>query len=115
MSETKEMLEATVKGLQDKIGSLNLELNHKQKELEDVNKPEITGKIYDSLQTCIIDGIEAGLNDLRVNDIDVEYGLDYDAKVYLESFNIPDDNLIQYVMGEINNKFKIIEDESKSK
>ena len=36
MSETKEMLEATVKGLQDKIGQLNMDLKSKQKELEDV-------------------------------------------------------------------------------
>ena len=115
MSDNKEMLEATLKGLQDKVNSLNTDINMKKKELEDLNKPEITGKIYDSLETCIIDGIEAGLNDLRINDIDVEYGLDYDCKVYLESFNVPDDNLIQYVMDEINNKFKIIEDESKSK
>ena len=31
MSETKEMLEATVKGLQDKIGQLNMDLKSKQK------------------------------------------------------------------------------------
>ena len=42
MSENKELLEATVKGLQDKIGSLNLELKQKQQDLEDVNKPELT-------------------------------------------------------------------------
>jgi hypothetical protein len=39
MSETKEMLEATVKGLQDKVNQLNMDLKSKQKELEDVNKP----------------------------------------------------------------------------
>ena len=35
MSENKELLEATVKGLQEKISSLNMELKDKQKELED--------------------------------------------------------------------------------
>mgnify|MGYP003143169224 CR=1 FL=1 len=30
MSETKEMLEATVKGLQDKIVQLNMDLKNKQ-------------------------------------------------------------------------------------
>jgi len=42
MSETKEMLEATGKGLQDKISQLNMDLKSKQKELEDYNKPVIT-------------------------------------------------------------------------
>jgi hypothetical protein len=109
--DNKELLEATVKGLQDKIGSLNIELKDKQKELEDCNKPEITDKTYDSLESCVIEGVQEGLGNLRTDDIDVEYGLDYDGKVYLESFNIPEDGLVEYIMGEINNKFKIIENE----
>ena len=32
MSETKEMLEATCKGLEDKIGQLNMDLKAKQQE-----------------------------------------------------------------------------------
>ena len=46
MSETKEMLEATVKGLQDKIGQLNMDLKTKQQELEDVNKPLMPSDTY---------------------------------------------------------------------
>ena len=34
MSETKELLEATVKGLQEKITSLQTDLNQKQKDLK---------------------------------------------------------------------------------
>ena len=41
-----ELIEATVKGLQDKIGSLNMELKDKQKELEDANKPVISSYVY---------------------------------------------------------------------
>tara|TARA_R110002020_G_scaffold299197_3_gene514929 strand:+ start:581 stop:925 length:345 start_codon:yes stop_codon:yes gene_type:complete len=112
MSNEKEMLEATLKGLQDKVNSLNTDINMKKKELEDLNKPEMTGKVYDTLESCIIEGIQEGLGNLRTDDIDVEYGLDYDAKVYLESFNIPEDGLVEYIMGEINNKFKILENEA---
>jgi hypothetical protein len=112
MSNEKEMLEATLKGLQDKVNSLNTDINMKKKELEDLNKPEMTSKVYDTLESCIIEGIQEGLGNLRTDDIDVEYGLDYDAKVYLESFNIPEDGLVEYIMGEINNKFKILENET---
>mgnify|MGYP000916582707 CR=1 FL=1 len=47
MSETKEMLEATVKGLQDKIGSLNMDLKSKQQELED-SKDDFNGRLLES-------------------------------------------------------------------
>ena len=107
MNESKELLEATIKGLEEKVSQVNDDLMMKKKELEDVNKPEMTSKIYDSLESCIIEGIQEGLGNLRLDDIDVEYGLDYDAKVYLESFNIPEDGLVEYIMGEINNCFKI--------
>ena len=39
MSESKELLEATIKGLEEKVNQLNNDLHSKQKELEDINKP----------------------------------------------------------------------------
>ena len=107
MSNEKELLEATVKGLEEKLNQLNNDLNTKKKELKDINKPEMTGEVYDSLESCIIEGVQEALGNLRLDDIDVEYGMEYDGKVYLESFNIPEDGLVEYIMGEINNKFKI--------
>ena len=53
MSETKEMLEATVKGLQDKIGQLNMDLKSKQQELEDVNKPVISSTTMDIINDTV--------------------------------------------------------------
>ena len=44
MSESKELLEATVKGLQDKLELLQAELNIKTLELSNMNKPKITGE-----------------------------------------------------------------------
>ena len=45
MNESKELLEATVKGLEEKINNLNDDLRSKQRELADVNKPEMTGEM----------------------------------------------------------------------
>ena len=53
MSETKELLEATVKGLQDKVNQLNTDLKSKQKELEDVNKPVLSNDTYAQLEDVI--------------------------------------------------------------
>ena len=44
MNESKELLEATIKGLEEKINSLNTDINMKRKELEDINKPEMEKK-----------------------------------------------------------------------
>ena len=107
MNESKELLEATIKGLQEKINDLSHELTMKTKELEDVNKPEMTGEMYDELESCVNEGIQDALNNLKTDEIDVEYEIEYDGRVYLASFNIPEYGLIEYVMGEINNKFRI--------
>ena len=107
MNESKELLEATIKGLEEKVSQLNDDLMMKKKELEDVNKPEMTEEMYGELESCIIEGIQDTLGNLTHDDCDVEFGMEYDGKVYLESISIQEDDLIQYIMGEINNKFKI--------
>ena len=38
MNESKELLEATIKGLEDKLDSVSDDLRSKQRELADVNK-----------------------------------------------------------------------------
>ena len=107
MNESKEVLEATLKGLEEKVSQLNDDIMMKKKELEDINKPEMTEEMYGKLESCIIEGIQDALGNLDAGDIDFEPGLDYDGKVIMESFNIPEDGLVDYVMGEINNRFKI--------
>ena len=42
MSESKELLEATIKGLEEKLNQLNTDLRSKERELADVNKPVMT-------------------------------------------------------------------------
>ena len=109
MNNEKEMLEATLKGLQEKVNSLNTDINMKKKELEDLYKPEMTNEMYGELESCILDGIQDALGNLTQDDCDVEFGMEYDGKVYLERIDIQDDSFTEFVMGEINNKFKIVE------
>jgi len=110
MSENKELLEATVKGLQEKIGQLNMDLKSKQQELEDVNKPELT-----ALQMDIInDAVDSALSnyDLDCGHFDYEFELDYDSKVVLSNLTFTDTyDLVEAVVKNIENHFKIIKDE----
>ena len=50
MSESKELLEATIKGLQEKVDQVTKDLQTKKKELEDVNKPEMTDEMFDNIR-----------------------------------------------------------------
>jgi len=111
MSETKEMLEATVKGLQDKIGQLNMDLKSKQQELEDANKPVISNKTMDIINDAINDAIE-NYNFDNADQYELDFSLDYDGKVQAETINLTDTyELMEAVATKIEKQFKIVEDE----
>ena len=111
MSETKEMLEATCKGLEDKIGQLNMDLKAKQKELEDVNKPAMSVVTYAELEDIIGNTIES--YEFECGEFEYEFNLGYDNKLELNDLTFNDHyNLAEAVMKAITNHFKVAEDES---
>ena len=111
MSETKEMLEATVKGLQDKIGSLNMDLKSKQQELEDANKPVISSKVMDVVNDAINYAIENYSFD-NADHYELEFSLDYDGKVQAETINLTDTyELMEAIVKNVEKQFKIKQDE----
>jgi len=112
MSETKEMLEATVKGLQDKIGSLNMDLKAKQQELEDANKPVISSKVMDVVNDAVNNAIE-NYNFDKADQYDLDFSLDYDGRVQAETINLRDTyELIEAIVTGIEKQFKVIKDET---
>ena len=114
MSDNKELLEATVKGLQDKIGALNLELKQKQQDLEDVNKPELTAIQLDTIN----DAVDTALNDFNIDCgmFDYEFEIDYDNKVTLINLTFTDTyDLHEALMRNIVKQFKVIKDEETNK
>ena len=111
MSETQEMLEATVKGLQDKVNQLNMDLKAKQKELEDVNKPVLSNDTYAVLEALVSDTTES--YEFNCGEFDYEFELNYDNKIELNSLTFNDHySLAEAIMKAIDNHFKIEEDET---
>jgi hypothetical protein len=107
MSETKELLEATVKGLQEKINHLNTELKDKQQELEDVNKPELTAIQMDTINDAVDTAL--GNYDLDCGMFDYEFELDYDNKITLSNLTFTDTyDVVEAIIKNIENQFKII-------
>ena len=108
MSETKELLEATVKGLQEKIQSLQNDLNDKQKELEDINKPIMEAWMFDEIHGLVEDGVESYNFDYPDN-YEFEFGMEYDGKVYIEGVSIQSTHEItEKIMNKIDKYFKVL-------
>ena len=107
MSESKELLEATIKGLEEKVNQLNNDLTTKKKELEDVNKPEMTGEMYDEIQNLV----ETGVDQVSMSDDDLEYSvdIDYDKRISLHDFSLNDSYAFtRAIMNEIDSHYKIV-------
>ena len=112
MSETKEMLEATVKGLQDKIGSLNMDLKNKQQELEDAGKPVISSTVMNVVNDAINYAVENYSFD-NSDQYEIDFSLDYDGKVQAETINLRDTyELMEAIVLKIEKQFKVESDNS---
>ena len=111
MSETKEMLEATVKGLQEKIVSLQHDLRQKEKDLEDVNKPVISSKTID----IINDAVNAALEDIQFECgmFEYDFNVGYDNKLELSDLTFTDSyDISEAIIMSITKQFKIKDNET---
>ena len=109
MNESKELLEATIKGLEEKLKSVTDDLNTKNRELVDINKPIMTNEMFDNIHELVEDGIgNFDFNDS--NNYEIEYELDYDGRVNAHSIELNDTHyLAESIMNKIDSHYKIIE------
>ena len=110
MSETKELLEATVKGLQEKIVSLQHDLKEKEKDLEEVNKPEITAEQMDIINDAVNEALENFRFDCGMFEYDFELG--YDNKIELSDLTFTDSyDISEAIIMNITKQFKTPKDD----
>ena len=111
MSNSKEMLEATVKGLQEKVDSLTKDLAAKKNELEDINKPKMSKSIYEEVEDSVYNNMVDALGRLDEHNYDLELELNGN-EISVYSIDFHDTNSIsEYIMEHIDNKFNVVEDE----
>jgi len=111
MSETKEMLEATCKGLEDKISQLNMDLKAKQQELEDVNKPVISSTTMDIINDTVNQVLEN--YDFECGHFEYEFNINYDNKIELGDLTFTDTyDLVEAIVTKVEKQFKIIQYET---
>jgi hypothetical protein len=111
MNETKEMLEATCKGLEDKISQLNMDLKSKQQELEDANKPVISSTTMDIINDTVNKAVED--YDFECGMFEYDFSINYDNKIELGDLTFTDTyELVEAIVTKIEKQFKIEQDET---
>ena len=112
MSESKELLEATIKGLEEKLESVKSDLSMKVRELDDVNKPVMTDEMFDMLTQLVEDAVSNTCIDSGSLEYTME--LDYDNRVDLHDVSLNDPSeFSDKIMSEIDRHYKIVEEEDK--
>ena len=111
MSNNKELLEATVKGLQEKISQLNTDLKSKQQELEDVSKPVISSTTMDIINDAVNHALE-NYNFDNADQYELDFSLDYEGRVQAETINLRDTyELVEAIVTNVEKQFKIEQDD----
>ena len=87
------------------------ELKTTQKQLADVNKPELTGLQLDHIQ----EAIEKAVDEFDFDDVenyDKEFELDYDGRVQLQHFDFTNHSeLVEMIVEKVHKLFVEVEDE----
>ena len=111
MTKTEE-LEKAVQMLEEQVEtnkSLGMnyleDLTKAKKDLADVNKPELTSLQFDNLFEAVESGV-SGYDFSDDNNFDKEFGIDYDGRVTLESFDINNSQeLVEAICDKVNKLF----------
>ena len=104
----KEQLETNIAALEllvnetaDKSTDFKAQLEKAKQDLADINKPELTSSQMDD----VYEAIERGVSEYDFSDsdnFDKEFGIDYDGRVTLESFDINNSqDLVESIVEEV--------------
>jgi hypothetical protein len=85
------------------------DLTKAKKDLADINKPELTPLQFDNLYEAIESGV-GGYDFSDTDNFDKEFGIDYDGRVTLESFDINNSQeLVEAIVEEVSKLFTEVE------
>ena len=112
---TKEELETNLAALKllkneanDKLESFKQQVEDTEKQLEDYNKPELTTNQLGAIEDLISNAI-GDFNFDNQDLYEIEYGLDYDARVFADNINFRDTyELTEAIVQAVTKFFKEI-------
>ena len=104
-----EGLEKAIKEHNDFSATYQNDLKQAQKQLEDLHKPELTPLQLDN----IFEAVDKAVENFSFSDCDnyeVEFSLDYDGKVQLESIDLQDTyQLVSMIAEKVQDLFKEVD------
>ena len=109
----KEQLETNMAALKllqsetnDKVRDYQQQIADLQKQIDDYNKPELTPKQLDDIHEAVEKAVE-NYSFSDCNNYEVEFSLDYDGRVQLESIDLQDTyQLVEMIVNKVCNLFK---------
>ena len=101
-----EGLKKAIAEHKDFAGNYESDLAKAEQELKDYNKVELTSSQLDDIQCAIEEGIE-NFNFSDNDNYSIEYGIDYDGKVYCETLELSDTyELTEMIVKKVHGLFK---------
>jgi hypothetical protein len=106
LENKKAALELLQNETNDKLNDYKQQISILQKQIEDYNKPALTPMQVDALYKAIEDAIN-GFNFDEVDMYEVEFGMEYDGRVHLETINLQSSyELTDRITTHVMNLFK---------
>jgi len=110
---TKEQLETNLAALKllqnetnEKLNDHKVQISLLEKQIEDVNKPEITPMMIDNIHSAVEKAVE-GFDFTNNDNYEFEFGMEYDGKVYVESVDLQCAyELTEQIVNNVCNLFK---------
>ena len=103
LENKKAALELLQNETNDKLNDYKQQISILQKQIDDYNKPELTPMQVDAVHKAIEDAVD-GFHFDEVDMYDVEFGMEYDGRVHLETIHLNaayelTDRITNYVMN----------------
>ena len=110
-----EKLKVSLEAHEEQVKDLQHDLKTAKQRLEDVDKPKLTNKQFDALHRVIENSVE-NFDFNRAENYNVEMGIEYDNKVYLEHIEFESHaDLYEQIIHDVESLFGVAdEDEEKS-
>ena len=105
-----EKLKVSLEAHEEQVKDLSHDLKTAEQRLEDVDKPKLTEKQFEAIQTCIENSVENFPFD-DCDTYDIELGMEYDNKVYISNVTFEGQgSLSDQIYADVESLFGVTEE-----
>ena len=106
LETNKAALELLLNEANDKTTDYKAQLVQVEKDLENINKPELTPAQLDEIQ-CAVESALENYSFSNCDNYEVDFSLDYDGRVQLDNIDLSDTyELTEMIVSKVHNLFK---------